>query len=161
MLFYSYQYYSDLQNDHAFGEGGEVNNLAYHRNITFLVGNRNLLRTGPLCAPAEDLQQIRVHEHVAGVYARHFAHACELRDEVTVDILDEVDDSWDVVVALTPVGTNLLVTEMLHELKSVLKRACSVIISKLSFFPLFYRTQTHKMFKRTLIFLARTHNLQI
>ena len=115
------------------GGGREIKNLAYHRNITFLVGNRNLLRTGPVCAPAEDLQQIRVHEHVAGVHARHFAHACELRDEVTVDILDEVDDSRDVVMALAPVGTNLLVTEMLHELKSVLKRACSVIISKLSF----------------------------
>ena len=49
---------------------------------------------------------------------RQSAHGRELRDEVTINFVDLVDDARDVVVAFGPVGTNLLVAEMLHELKS-------------------------------------------
>ena len=91
----------------------------YHRNVSwFIILNRNLLRTRPVCTPAKNLQQIGVHEHVTGVHARQSAHGRELRDEVTINFVDLVDDARDVVVAFGPVGTNLLVAEMLHELKS-------------------------------------------
>ena len=87
------------------------------------------LRARPVCASAKNLQQVGVHEHVAGVHAGQSAHARELRDEVTVGLVDDVDNARDVVVAFGPVGTNLLVAEMLHELKKTTHKRLKIFSS--------------------------------
>ena len=75
------------------------------------------MRAGPVRVATEDLQEIGVHEHVARIHVRHLTHTHELRDEIPVGFVDDVDDARDVVMALGPVGSYLLTAEVLRKLQ--------------------------------------------
>lgn len=78
-----------------------------------------------VCASPKNLQQIGIHEHVARIHPGFYTHAWEFIDEVSVHFVDDVDDTWDIVMSLPPVGTHLLVPKVVDKLQpNVKKKIC-------------------------------------